>query len=335
VVQASKLTGSKTIEGRFTWQSRLRQDKYEIVHYAMIASHAALDEVSRRQMLEIGPVWGHDVPKHRDMVLRAYGPLLARAPKGGTKVARDVAYGSHKRQVLDCFVPSNAKNAPVALFVHGGAFVRGDKRLTSEVYDNVLHWFAGQGFIGVNVEYRLAPESQWPGGAEDLSLAIAWARSNVDLYGGDADSIFAIGHSAGGTHVGTYAWDPAAGYLGRGLKGIVLLSSRSRVDVSPENPFADGVRAYFGDDASVYAARSPLTHAADSALPLMIAIAEFENPLLDLYGLELAHRIATACRRAPRFVQLAGHNHTSLVAHFNTVEDNLGREIIAFVYRVI
>ena len=123
----------------------------------------------------------------------------------------------------------------------------------------MLYWFARQGFIGVNIEYRLAPESPWPGGAEDLGLAIAWARANVARHGGDPDSIFAIGHSAGGTHVGTYAYDPAAGYLGRDLKGIVLLSSRSRIDVSPENPLADGVRAYFGDDVSVYETRSPLT----------------------------------------------------------------------------
>ena len=35
----------------------------------------------------------------------------------------------------------------------------------------------------------------------------------------------------------------------------------------------------------MYEARSPLTYADVSALPVMIAIAEFENPLLDLYGL--------------------------------------------------
>jgi len=40
-------------------------------------------------------------------------------------------------------------------------FVRGSKQLSNEVYDNVLHRFARQGFIGMNVEYRLAPEEQW------------------------------------------------------------------------------------------------------------------------------------------------------------------------------
>jgi acetyl esterase/lipase len=197
----------------------------------------------------------------------------------------------------------------------------------------VLYWFARQGFIGINIEYRLAPESPWPGGADDLARAIEWARANVAPQG-DPDLIFAIGHSAGGTHVGTYAYDPGAGYLGRGLKGIVLLSARSRIEAPPENPAASGVRAYFGDDQSVYEARSPLTHAAASSLPVMIAIAEFENPLLDLYGLELAYRIAVARRRAPHFVRLAGHNHISLIAHFNTAEDRLGREIVEFTRRL-
>jgi acetyl esterase len=301
----------------------------------MSASHAALDEASRRQMAEIGLVWGRDIVKNRDMVLRAYDPVLAGSPKAGVTVTRDIPYGSHARQILDFFLPAGATNAPVVVFVHGGIFLRGDKCISNEVYDNVLYWFARQGFIGINMEYRLAPGSPWPGGAEDLGLAIAWARANVARHGGDPRSIFAIGHSAGGTHVGTYAYDPAAGYLGRDLKGIVLLSSRSRIDVLPENPAASGVRAYFGDDASVYEARSPLTHAAASTLPVMIAVAEFENPLLDLYGLELAHRIAIARRRAPRFIWLAGHNHISLVAHFNTVEDNLGREIVEFTRRLV
>ena len=58
--------------------------------------------------------------------------------------------------------------------------------------------------------------------------------------------------------------------------------------------------------------------------------AEYENPLLDIYGLEFAHRIATIRRLAPRYLRLARHNHISIVAHFNTGEDLLGREMIEF-----
>jgi acetyl esterase len=94
----------------------------------MITSHAALEEASRRRMMEIGPVWAQDILQHREMVLRAYDPVLERAPKAGVTVTRDIAYGSHLRQTLDLFIPAGATDAPVVLFVHGGAFVRGDKR---------------------------------------------------------------------------------------------------------------------------------------------------------------------------------------------------------------
>ena len=281
-------------------------------------------------MESIGPVWGHDIQKHRDVVLEAYGPVLAAASKAGVVVTRDHAYGAHPRQVLDVFRPAAAVRLPVVIFMHGGAFVRGDKRVSAEVYDNLLYWFARNGHVGVNIEFRLAPEGVWPAGAEDLAGSIAWVKANIAAHGGDPESIFVIGHSAGGTHVASHAYDPAAGYLGRDVKGVVLISARLRADVLPENPNSAGVRAYFGDDEALYEARSPINHAALSRLPVMIAIAEYENPLLDLYGLEFAHRIAVARRHAPRFIRMAGHNHISIVAHFNSGEELLGREILDF-----
>jgi hypothetical protein len=91
------------------------------------------------------------------------------------------------------------------------------------------------------------------------------------------------------------------------------------------------VRAYFGDDESRYEARSPVTHAAASPLPVFLAIAEYENPLLDVYGAEALHRISAARGRAPRFLRLPRHNHISIVAHVNTDEDVLGSEMLDFL----
>ena len=71
-------------------------------------------------------------------------------------------------------------------------------------------------------------------------------------------------------------------------------------------------------------------HGATSNVPVMIVVAEYENPLLDLYGLEFAQRLAATRRRAPRFVQARGHNHMSVMAHFNSGEQALGREMLAF-----
>jgi acetyl esterase len=91
------------------------------------------------------------------------------------------------------------------------------------------------------------------------------------------------------------------------------------------------VRAYYGDDESKYARRSPVTWARRCPVPVMLAIAEFENPLLDVYGAEFYARIAAARGSAPRFLRLRNHNHFSMIAHFNTGEDILGREILDFI----
>ena len=291
---------------------------------------ATLPESARKVLAEVGPIWGQDIQKHRDMTLAAYLPLLAAAPKEGVEKIRDIAYGRHPRQIMDIFRPAGKTKMPVVIFVHGGAFVRGDKCVNAEVYDNVLYWFARHGVLGVNLEYRLAPEAAYPGVTDDMAQAVAWVKAHAAGFGGDPESIFLVGHSAGGTHAAAYAWDPASGYLGRDLKGMVLISGRLRADVLAENPNAAGVRAYWGSDESLYEARSPVTHVAASKLPLMIANAEFENPLLDIYGMEAAWRIAQARRRAPRYIRLTGHNHISIVAHFNTEEEILGREILDF-----
>jgi acetyl esterase/lipase len=284
-------------------------------------------------MAQIGPIWASNIQQHSDLTKKAYAPLLAAAPKDGIRVTRDIAYGAHPRQVVDIFQPAatvaDSARLPVAIFVHGGAFVRGDKRTSDEIYDNVLYWFARQGYLGVNVEYRLAPESPYPGGADDVALAMDWLHANVQRLGGDPARLFLIGHSAGGTHVASYAYDPALGYGGRHAAGIVLISARLRADQLPENPNAPGVRAYFGDDAAQYDARSPVSHGGGD-LPVFIVNAEYENPLLDMYGLELAHRLSTKRRRAARYLRLTRHNHMSIVAHFNTEEEILGREILDF-----
>src|SRR6185295_18495758 len=104
-------------------------------------------------------------------------------------------------------------------------------------------------------------------------------------FGGDPRQIFLVGHSAGATHIAGLAFDPnIAEKPGPELCGIVLISGRLRIDASAKNPNAHGVKAYFGDDESVYESVSPVTHAHLCKHPTMIAIAEFENPMLDLYG---------------------------------------------------
>lgn len=299
---------------------------------AALEPFATLPPKARETLEALGPRWSDDIVAARDVVLATYTPLAAAAPKDGISVRRDVAYGAHPRHVLDVYQPENATGADVVLFVHGGAFVRGSKSVNGEIYDNLPYWFAGQGLVALNVEYRLAGDAPYPGGAEDVAGTVEWAARNAGAFGGDPQRLFLIGHSAGATHVATYVLDPALAARRRPeVRGMVLLSGRLRADALPDNPNAAGVRAYFGDDPGRYEERSPVTYAEACELPVFLAIAEYENRYLDVYGAEFFYRLAAARKQAPRFMRLPKHNHTSMVAHFNTGEELLGREILSFI----
>jgi acetyl esterase/lipase len=295
-----------------------------------------LSPTEKDRLRLVGTVWNEDLAASRKVVLEVYRPHAeASVARQSLVEHRDIAYGEDGAHRLDVFesarVCAGGRARPVVAFVHGGAFTRGSKSGDGLIYDNVLRWFARQGFVGVNIEYRLAPGARYPEGARDVAAAVDWIVGSIGDYGGDPQSVLLIGHSAGGCHVASYLYDPAVGRLPHpAIKGAVLVSARLRADCLPDNPNAANVRQYFGDDPAVYDARSPVSFAGSHDLPVFIAVAEHENRYIDAYGAEFAQRHAMRRGKAPRFLQLRSHNHTSIVAHFDTGEDELGREIILF-----
>jgi acetyl esterase/lipase len=279
------------------------------------------------ELARIGPIWKENIPAHVARMVELFSPLLAGCLKGGVRVSRGLSYGSHARNLLDVFHPAQAQGAAAVLFVTGGGFVDGERNRSDEIYANVLYYFARHGIVGINMGYRLAPEAKWPEGSKDVEAAVGWIRTHAAELGIDSNRIFIIGHSAGAAHAAGFAYGADV----PPVAGLIVISGRVRADNSPENPNAAKVAAYYGTDPSLYDARSPVTLVVPESMPTLIAVAEYENPLIDVYCLELAYRLAKAKRAAPPFLQLCGHNHISIVAHFNSPEDTLGKAILAFI----
>ena len=175
------------------------------------------------KLREIGRI--SEVPK----TLAIYVPFhKEKEPYAGVKVVRDAKYGDHERQALDVFIPENLSGSPrpVFIWVHGGAFVGGNKKNAQGAffYDNVGVWAARNGMIGVNINFRLAPEHKWPTGAQDTGTAVKWVIDNIASHGGDPTRIFLAGHSSGAVNVADYVAFPQfhAGPSGPGLKGAML-----------------------------------------------------------------------------------------------------------------
>ena len=85
--------------------------------------------------------------------------------------------------------------APVLLFVPGGAWVHGSRLLQG--YALMSH-LAEMGWVCLSIDYRVAPHHRWPAHITDVKTAIAWARANVDKFGGDRNFVAVAGTSAGG-----------------------------------------------------------------------------------------------------------------------------------------
>lgn len=285
-----------------------------------------------------GPRWHQDITAGRDAMFEAWAPLLSAEARPAT--ARDLAYGPDPRQVMDVYAPQDGAGLPILVFVHGGAFVRGDKEQTPYIYSNVPAEFARHGYLAFNVEYRLAPEAAWPAGAQDVRDAVLWVERHAHQWGGDPRRIFLMGHSAACAHCASAVWDerirPAGGLP---VQGLMLLSPRVVADARPDNPNAHGVRAYYGEGPGVFADREPIGKVRADAPPTLVALAEYENPLLDFYALDLVHRLAQVADQQkgpmPRVIQLMDHNHVSIVAQFNTACNELGEPIRDWCRRVL
>lgn len=261
-----------------------------------------------------------------------YEPFHEREPYAGVGVIRDVHYGSHERHRLDVFHSAAAPNAPVPVlvFVHGGGFVGGDKKLPGSPYqDNVALWAVRHGMVGINITYRLAPEHTWPAGAEDVGAAMRWVRENVDGYGGDVSRIFLMGTSAGAAHVASFVADVRFHADSEpGIAGAVLVSGIYNRETAPPSR---GAESYFGTDRSKYAEQSPIHGLIETEVPLMIVLAEYDPYMFQQQALELINRLFERNRQFPRFIRLMGHNHFTSVRHLNTADDYFGRQIERFV----
>ena len=259
-------------------------------------------------------------------------PMMDATPGNDIKVQRDLQYGPDARQRLDIFTPAGGfdPQRPVLLFVHGGGFIAGDKHAEgSPFYSNIGQWAVRNGCNGVTITYRLAPKHQWPSGIEDLRAAVDFLQQQGSKYGIDASCLFLMGQSAGAAHVASYVAH-ANLYAPRphGLSGIIMLSGIYNFAVMPPSPMEP---AYLGTDRSVYPARSSLQALAQSEVPMLISLTEFDPPQFERQTLDLLSAIQTAKGHMPAFVYATGQNHLSVALFLGLPGDLVAPQLKSFI----
>src|SRR6202034_1710792 len=94
------------------------------------------------------------------------------------------------------------KGRPALLHTHGGGYVARSPALAVHFLQTVAQTCD---CVVVSVEYRLAPETRFPGSLEDNYLALRWLYTNAEALGVDRKRIAVGGESAGGGHAAALA----------------------------------------------------------------------------------------------------------------------------------
>jgi acetyl esterase/lipase len=93
------------------------------------------------------------------------------------------------------------KGKPMLLFIHGGGFMMPDPGLMSRLQEIATDCHC----VVVSADYRLAPETRYPGALEDNYAALKWAYAHAEELGVDRSRIAVGGQSAGGGHAASLA----------------------------------------------------------------------------------------------------------------------------------
>jgi acetyl esterase/lipase len=91
---------------------------------------------------------------------------------------------------------------PAVLHFHGGGFIAGS---AADSRRDIQELAATHDCVAISVEYRLAPETPFPGSLEDNYAALLWTYAHAAELGIDRSRIALKGESAGGTHAATLA----------------------------------------------------------------------------------------------------------------------------------
>jgi acetyl esterase/lipase len=235
-----------------------------------------------------------------------------------------VRYGPHETQLLDVWrLPETPKTpAPVLIFVPGGAWVHGSRTYQGSA---LMSHLAAMGWVCLAIDYRVSPRNRWPRHVMDVKAAIAWARANVDRFGGDPEFVAIAGTSAGG-HLASLAAltpnDPQyESELDAGSNTSVdaAVSIYGRYDWHDRStPERDGfvdflenivVQRSYQRHEDIYLDASPMVRISDSAPPFFVVHGESDFVIPVAQARTFVDRLRVTSRETVGYLELPGAQH--------------------------
>ncbi len=179
------------------------------------------------------------------------------------EVRKDVVFDKQRSELMiNVYRPDNGKGPhPVVLVIHGGGW-----RSRSGDMSAICKDLAAQGFVALNITYRLAPRNPYPAAVDDVRLAVNYVRAHPAEFNADPEKLYLWGYSAG-AHLALMVGLPA----GSGVKGIVAGAAPTDLSQYPNSPL---IKKFLGknrdQDPKLWREASPITYAVKESPPVFM-----------------------------------------------------------------
>lgn len=226
------------------------------------------------------------------------------------------AYGPTPAETLDVY-PTSAANAPVHVFIHGGAWRLLNKRDSAFAAENFVR--AGAHFVAL--DFALLPTVALTDMVAQVRRAVGWVYRNAHEFGGDPTRLHVSGHSSGGHLAGCVAvtdW-PALGLPRDVVKSTVCASGM--YDLLPVRLSARN--DYVKLTPETEQALSPIRHLDKLSGPVFVGYGSLESDEFKRQSREFA--AALGARLAAPAVEYAGFNHYEVADTLADPHTRLGR----------
>jgi arylformamidase len=231
-----------------------------------------------------------------------------------------VAYGATPHEMLDIY-PTRTANAPIAIFIHGGAWRGGEAK--NSAYGAEIFVRAGAHFLALDFIDVIESGGDLMPMVEQVRRGVAWAARNGASFGGDADRIYVMGHSSG-AHLGGCAlitdWEEDFGLPRNTVKGATLCSGMYDLKAPRLSKRSDYVRF---TDATEHAL-STQRHLARIDCPVTLLYGTLETPEFQRQTREFAAALKAAGKPA-RLIVAENYNHFEVGETLNNPYGPFGR----------
>ena len=209
-------------------------------------------------------------PNQQEVIARR--AAAADAVRARLGEPRRFAYGPTPIEGLDVFATARA-NAPVMVFLHGGAWRAGDAR--SQAFAAETFVTAGAHFVVP--DFAVVRDVGLDGMVAQVRRAVAWVAANAASFGGDATRLYVGGHSSG-SHLAANVlitdWTKDFGLRADLIKGGLCTSGM--YDLKPVRLSARSSYVKF-DDRIEHELR-PIRHLSRLRCPVVVAYGERDSP---------------------------------------------------------